>query len=603
MSESFNYILEVENQKERLDTNNTNLSFTNVENNIKQNYEINSTIPWADNLALKQYKIFQETNQSKENKETQTYKETQEQLDKEAFKNEMKIFLYEKLGINNNQENNSKFENFIKWVIDWWILDNYDLLVQIYETNWKIILDWLEQLISWEWLKKLAKSLKEDLWTLWDWNAYEKWKISAEVVLWLITAWAWLTAILVKKWVREWIKLTTKQIAKLRVNKERLVQSSEVKWTISDIKNKVDEVIPKQEIDLTKVDNQIQEKHKKKTTDKIENKYNNLTIDKILKLNPKERLKVAEEILNRNLSKEQKDAILEAHNIWNRLENWSYSIWDLKKKVEILQKAWFDNQEVRILLDKWICWKEYPKFKNLYEDPRYSFLEKYKDILGEELSEKDIIWEWNNWIILRHPNKNNKVLKIAKEWENIDKLDIEYKNHREFDEILFQLKSLYKNTHEWLLLQKYFVPKIDKIKNWVFEMEKVNGLSYKSLMHLEYHKDKLWDIINKKDLTDNDLEKILEERWLVKHPLSETIEDEIMSKMTNNEAKNFLTQIYWIENLWHKYFIKDIKPLLNIFEKNGFKHNDEHWGNFMKTLDWKIYIIDFWRSKITKIDK
>jgi hypothetical protein len=41
------------------------------------------------------------------------------------------------------------------------------------------------------------------------------------------------------------------------------------------------------------------------------------------------------------LSKEQKDAILEAHNIWNRLENSNYSIWDLKKKVEILQKLIF----------------------------------------------------------------------------------------------------------------------------------------------------------------------------------------------------------------------------------------------------------------------
>jgi len=235
MTESFNHYSENQEQQEGLDIQ-TNPSFTDVGNNIKQNYETNSTITWADNLALKQYKIFQEVNQSKERKETQIQNETQKQLDKEAFKNEMKIFLYEKLGIDNNQENNSSFENFIKWVIDWWVLDNYDLLVQIYETNWKIILDWLEQLITWEWLKKLAESLKEDLWTLWDWNAYEKWKISAEVVLWLITAWAWLTASLVKKWVKEWIKLTTKQIAKLRVNKERLVNNSEVKQVIWDKK-------------------------------------------------------------------------------------------------------------------------------------------------------------------------------------------------------------------------------------------------------------------------------------------------------------------------------------------------------------------------------
>jgi len=599
MPESFNYIPESKNEEERLDIKQTNLSFTDVEDNIKQNYETNLTKEWANNLALQQYHTLQERTNLKENKEIQIQQETKEELDKEAFKNEMKIFLYEKLGIDNDRNNNSSTENFIKWVIDWWILDNYDLLVQIYETNWKIILDWIKELLILEWLKKIAESLKQDLWTLWDWDIYEKWKVSAEVVLWLITVWAWVTVNVLKKWV----KLTTKQIAKLRVNKERLVESPKLKQTIFDTRSKVDEIVPKQEIDLKEVDKQLQEKlkenWKKEKTTKLENKYTNLSPDEILKLKPKERLKAAEEILAKNLSKEQKDAILEAHNIWERLENWSYSIWDLKKKVEILQKAWFDNQEVRVLLDKWICWKEYPKFKTLYEDPRYSFLEKYRDILGEKLSEKDIIWEWNNWIILRHPSKSDKVLKIAKEGKDIDKLDIEYTNHKDFRNVLKYLKN--KESSE--LLSIYEVPTIYKIQDWVFEMEKVNWLSYKSLIHLEYHKDKLWDIINKKNLTDSELEKILEERWLVKHPLSETLEDEMIAKMTTDEAKNFLNQIYWIENLWDKYFNEDIKPLLDVLEKNGFKHNDEHWWNFMRTKDWKIYIIDFWRSKITKIDK
>ena len=52
MPESFNYIPETQNRKERLDTNQTNLSFTDVESNIKKYYDTNSTIPWADNLAL-----------------------------------------------------------------------------------------------------------------------------------------------------------------------------------------------------------------------------------------------------------------------------------------------------------------------------------------------------------------------------------------------------------------------------------------------------------------------------------------------------------------------------------------------------------------------
>ena len=83
MSENFNHYPEIQEQQE-LDIQ-TNLSFTDIENNIKQNYETNSTIPWADNLSLKQYQTLQEVNQSKERKETQIQNEIHEQLDKEAF--------------------------------------------------------------------------------------------------------------------------------------------------------------------------------------------------------------------------------------------------------------------------------------------------------------------------------------------------------------------------------------------------------------------------------------------------------------------------------------------------------------------------------------
>jgi hypothetical protein len=326
-------------------------------------------------------------------------------------------------------------------------------------------------------------------------------------------------------------------------------------------------------------------------------------IEQIVKFSKEElkRINIWETELWRKLDNNEKKAIIEAHNTWERWEDLKYSLWDLKQKVIVLQKAWFNNSEIKILFDKNICWTEFPKFKTLYEDPRYVFLEKYKDILGDKLSGKDIVWEWNNWIILKHPSKNDKVLKIAKEWEDIDKLEVEYANHREFKKVLNYLKNKNNWNDIWKLLNIYKVPDIYKVKDWVFEMEKINWLSYKNLIHLEFHKNNLNDIISK-DIIDSDLEKILEDRWLVKHPLSETIEDEMMEKMSINEAKDFLTQIYWIEALWEKSFSRDIKPLLNLLEENWFKHNDEHWWNFMKTPDWKIYIIDFWRSKITKID-
>jgi len=185
----------------------------------------------------------------RENLEKPVLQETREWLDKQAMINEAKTMLYEKIWIDNNQNNNSSLENFTKWVIDWWIIDNYDLAIQVYETNGKIILDWLEQLLSWEWLKNLANAIWEDIWTLFTWNAYEKWKVSAEVVLALLTAWAWLTINVAKKWVKLWIK----ELSKLRANKERLIESPEVKSVINETNTKLDEIVPKQETNLDKI--------------------------------------------------------------------------------------------------------------------------------------------------------------------------------------------------------------------------------------------------------------------------------------------------------------------------------------------------------------
>ncbi len=197
---------------------------------------------------LKDFVIRQEQSKLslKENLEKPVINETREYLDREAVINEAKTMLYEKLWLDKNKENNSSFENFIKWVIDWWIIDNYDLAIQVWETNWKIIIDWLKQLASWDWLKKLANEIWEDIWTLFDGDAYEKWKVSAEIVLTLLTVWAWLAVNATRKWIKFWIK----EIVKFRVNKERLVDSPEVKSVVSETNSIVDKVLPKQEVNL-----------------------------------------------------------------------------------------------------------------------------------------------------------------------------------------------------------------------------------------------------------------------------------------------------------------------------------------------------------------
>ena len=65
------------------------------------------------------------------NLETQTHNETKEWLDKQAMINEAKTMLYEKLWLNDNLSKNSSIENFLKWVVDEMILNNYDLSIQV----------------------------------------------------------------------------------------------------------------------------------------------------------------------------------------------------------------------------------------------------------------------------------------------------------------------------------------------------------------------------------------------------------------------------------------------------------------------------------------
>jgi hypothetical protein len=152
--------------------------------------------------------------------------------------------LYEKLGLDDNQNNNSSIENFEKWIVDELVLNNYDLAIQVWETNWAVILEGLKQLASWEWIKQMAQSIWESFTSLFTWNAYEKWKSVAE--LWLIWTWVWAGVYLWKKWVKLWMK----EISKLRVKKENLVSSIEVKEVIWDVHNKLDDILPKKELDF-----------------------------------------------------------------------------------------------------------------------------------------------------------------------------------------------------------------------------------------------------------------------------------------------------------------------------------------------------------------
>ncbi len=253
----------------------------------------------------------------------------QDELDKKVLIQEAKTILYEQLWIHEDHNKNSKTEMFLKWIVDILVIDNYDLAIQIYQTNGSVIIDGLKELMSWEWIKKIAEALWESIVDLFTWNAYQKWKSVWE--LWLVWTWVWATMLIGKKAVKVWIR----EIAKVRRHKEKLVNNSEIKSEIINTNVKVEAIVPKKQIDFDKM----------------------LESD-IVKLQDKDRIEAGSFFLQRKLTPEQENAIIKAHNTWTPNENGKFSVWDLRKKYIILQNKWFLPNEIKILFDKKICWKD-----------------------------------------------------------------------------------------------------------------------------------------------------------------------------------------------------------------------------------------------------
>lgn len=247
---------------------------------------------------------------------------------------------------------------------------------------------------------------------------------------------------------------------------------------------------------------------------------------------------------------------------------------------------------------------ETTKYKTLYEDPEYSFLawEKYKKLreVFPNLSHKDIVWEWNNAIILKHPD-GTKVIKIAKEWSK-DKLDTEAINHKQFRNALISLQEELIDNPAFAYLKKFRIPRIAELEwlQWVYEMEKVQGLSLKSLATLRYHSKSLQDMPENfyKGMNDAQVESFLKERWLKVYPRNQT---EIDNRWASDSDRVFMVDL---EREWDNLLKWDITNLEKLLKERWYYHNDLHWGNVMETDDWKtMYIIDFGRSRILPINK
>jgi len=246
---------------------------------------------------------------------------------------------------------------------------------------------------------------------------------------------------------------------------------------------------------------------------------------------------------------------------------------------------------------KWLKWikiadniNEKIELPSLYDIPKYIFLEKYKDILWEDISIKDVVWEWTQAIIMKHPINESLVIKIAKEWK-VDDIVQEFNNHKLF------FDTWRKWIKGWALEENIRIPKVILWeKNGYFIMEKIEWQSLYSKTLL-----KRFD----KKLNDNDREILLtledkQVREFLKDKFWET--DEYLDMLIEDYSAEHLADLLWTS---HNYIRKNWKswdtPLSNTLkylEKQWISHRDLHPGNVMLDKNWKVYIIDFWRIRL-----
>ncbi len=511
--------------------------------------------------------------------------------------------IYSFVDINPETDRNPTKDKFIKWLIDSIIVGNAELAMKIIETKWAILKNMIQEIFSWEWLKNIAEWFWKSVMELFSGDAYKTGKSLGE--LWLITVGSWAGWFVLKR-LWKWAMKTGEKVA-IKAEKETIVSQGLQKW------GKGVEVLWK----VVQAPYNIAEAWVKKawwairdgvrwTSEVIGNIPSVQKVAEPLKRvisESKERLSEESRRVMETTKERAKEVLAlasvpiligskdGAEGIW-KLRGQIWAVGDLEGiKPFSKEKQPSVHESVKIP----------ERSRTLYEDPSYVFLasEKYQKFREAfpNLSQNDIIGEGNNAIILQHPDKN-LVIKIAKEW-NVDKLDVEFKNHEAFRNKLFSLQQVLKDKPEYGFIQKFKIPEVISIDsiNWIYEMEKVHWLSLKTLVIIEHHKDALKDLPQwwHNGLTDNQVDILLHERWLQTYPKN-TTEDRRMWK--NQVDIDFMVDI---ERAGSNAIEgnPDIKWIEKLFLSRWFNHWDLHWWNIMQGDDGNLYIIDFWRSKIT----
>ena len=316
----------------------------------------------------------------------------------------------------------------------------------------------------------------------------------------------------------------------------------------------------------------------------------------------KQRLEAASFYLKKQLTKQEQEAVLKAHNIWiDRDWAWiyNYTQTEILEKSKILKEAWFSKEERRVLLEKGVCGKEkwidedliIKELKNRKERKEYyikidrlwltedfiksidkswlwwsekmTVIERYERLNKqiEEYFNKQQKWEINSWEYINFKNFNDFINKRLKE------INIHIKNWPKLTKteanLIFSLTDNYifnnLNIFLWKKWDKYnkLIKSLSKKEiNWVEKLVKDIDIALNKMPDLKPWKD--WFIFrwDKLEFWRNEEWKILE--------IGESNELRIFSFCANNIDDSFIWKFdkdIAVYIHWKKWKIKNISKL------------------------------------------
>ena len=489
---------------------------------------------------------------------------------------EVQKAIYDNLGIDVNTDSNSFLKKLMKGCIDGLIIWNVELIQQIREKGLSTFLSQVvSQFTTTDWWKKLFAKIGDDIGNIFSMDAYKTGKTGSEYLgmIWGagLAGWA----------LKKWWKAVAETGAKVALKAEWKTIVSSTLETTGQGMIKTGEVL------------QVPYKAVEKIT--------GATLNTLWKW-----VKVGAETLGK-IPWVQKVATAVKSNVarivageWARVvasketpTSLRYQIWAVWDDVSKIKP--FDKWEWKPIMEDMRNWMEEPRTPDVKPEKtelgfdisrnevynKHWQLRKYAEFLWE-LKSWDVLWEWVNAIIVRHPTIEDYVVKIPKMGGD----DIVKEAHKHNAVSL----ALEKGIEDKVIPDALEIPEVllkTENNKWYFVMQRIE-----------------WQSIHTKFLREHpDLQVVFKD-----------IPKEKLDKMTDEQVWRTAMDYgkgaeYWVDKMYNlidiesgaftKEFLQknypDAQKVIEYLEQNGLSHNDLHWWNFMVWNNGRLYLIDFWK--------